>query len=248
MEGGEEMKKTSYTACLAGFLCLVFVSAAVATQIQFLSSHEDVWLVMSDEVVAHRADVVWKPPEDKERDLRDEYVARVATHFDVQRSICWRLDRGQIDGIDWVSVKADLDAKYGRRIGEVVGCCVMGYVDAVQCYCATIDVYSVYLRERYRVTQNGRTAIVSVLVPTEGMGFVYSDMTQLGYPSCGSANPPANTAATCGSLGDPLVGNPCLPGNPKPPGFDRDPKDEPFLSRDRDVAATWGSIKALYDD
>jgi len=241
----KKVKNALYTGSLGLALCLVFASTAVATSVEFLGNHGESWLVQSDATVAHYENIVWKPPVKRDkRDIHEAGPGLASVNCVVQRAICWRLDRGRVDRINWTPVRAQLQAKFGRKIGEMVHCVAGGVVIAPECHSGTVDVFTIYVRERYRVTQRGEVAEISILRPTDGLGFVYSELIWLNYRSCDGVTLPLNTSATCGSIGDhPIVGIPCLPGGLR---TKRQFKEDPVPGQESRVSATWGRIKALY--
>jgi len=242
------MKNALYVGSLSLVLCLLFVSPAVATSVEFLGNHEEVWLVRSDDVVAHYENMIWRPPVKKgKRDIHDEDNPGLACLNNVvPRAICWRMDAGQPDNFNWTVVKALLNTNFGRKIGELYACTVVGDVEAPECYRVTADVYTVYIREQYRVTYDGNTAEISVLVPTSGLGVVYSDLNVLGLHSCIGALPPQAASATCASIrGHPLTGEDCLNSGPR---TKKDFEDRPLLGETPERETTWGRIKSLYED
>lgn len=233
----------SATALL--FLCLT--GTAVAATVEFIGTHQDMWVLPTDPIVAHYENMIWSPPGDRER--RDfEDVPGGLTNAQVctmQRCPAWRLDTGQLTGIDWMAVKAELCGTYGCTIGSAMLCVASGTVTAPKCYSATIDVYSIYTRDSYRVTQGNVTATISVFRPTDGIGLVYSDLSKLDNSFCETVAGPSNVRMACASTASqPTVGTDCLYPNRRPTkrGF-----EDPTYSGEQLTPATWGKIKALYD-
>lgn len=193
------------------------------------------------------AEACWAPDvwPDKRHPRQDLTAPLASVHHSGAFPVVWRFDSGDLDTFDWDQVRARLEADYGVKVGEVLGCVVCGDILPPECYRAVVEVFPAYERRGYRISDGDAVAVVSVLTPRTGAALVYSDAQRVDYYGCRTAPPPRGAVGTCGSATSiPERGLSCRGtggGMLKP-----HPRDTMVLVPPAAESSTWGALKALY--
>lgn len=208
-------------------------------------THPDLWYIKTDPAVIS-VDLIWgEPARPDKRDLRDQDGPSL-THLGLcaQRPICWRLESGSIDKVDWKGIRAKLASSYGCGIGSNLTCSVVGEISAPPCHRATADVYAAYSRDFWEVKKDNRViASFSVLIPTDGVALVYRSVERLARDNCQDELLSRGPQGICASLSDrPFNGSTCPPWDSNKDHFHDGPEMDHPSER-----TTWGAIKLLYD-
>ncbi len=250
------------TRILAGIIVLAVAVIAVPAQadVTITPVGKSVlgWYLKSDPVMA-TVDVKWPPGDRKHfyeepvwpEDIRNVSPAASDPCVDCtgERPIRWRLEMGNLEGIDWGQVMVQLKNEFGVQIGEDQCCRVVGWVKPVEGYSFTVELYSRYTMEFYHIQQGLDEWVVSVITPCQGVAKVYTEVNYVGFATSGALTvylPPLPESApgTCGSMGSiPWVGDDCSYGGP---GDGKDNfKIEPTNGNVQ--KATFGKVKSLYE-
>jgi hypothetical protein len=246
------MKSYTLMAILVFAVILVAgVSHAALQSAPQLIYTSEIHYIMSEEPVAF-VDVVWSPPQDdpgsKRKRFREstaglETAQRPLVSEVVERPVCWRLEFST-GSFGWALVARQLSEIFGRTVGEYSSIRVFDNEPPTPGYRVRYAMYASYVREYYLIKRGDDVAIVSLLVPAHGAAKVCVCMERLA--GCTDVPVIVDAPGVCASMGVfPTADNDCSPAD-NSGGDKRNFRENPTEDRSAD-AATWGKIKALYE-